>query len=101
MSEFHSPEEVAEVRRDLASTWLETLGVLKKELDSHKKARGKSRGALPEVFVKKLKICSDQLRIEYRVGHTNASDEEPAAEQGEQPRDPMKGFTVVADEDAA
>ncbi len=100
VSEFHTPEEVNEVRQDLASTWLETLGVLRKELTSHKNARGK-KTALPEAFVKKLKICSDQLRIEYRIGRPVVEETSEAGESASQPKDPMDGFAVVSDEDAA
>lgn len=98
MSEFHTVEEVIGVRHDLSSTWLETLEVLQKELATHKKSRSKS---LPEAFVKKLKVCSDQLRIEYRIGHMASEDGDVEKEVANESSDPLHGLTVVSPEDAA
>ena len=94
MSEFPTREEVEEVRQELAGTWLEVLGRLKKQVNTNRKP-------LPESLVKNLKIASDQLRIEFRsVPATPSKPEEPEHEANGDDRDPLGGLRIV-DGDAA
>lgn len=100
MSQPQDTSKVAEVRKELASTWLDTLSELQKELATIKRSPKK---AVSEVFCKKLKICSDQLRIEFRTVEVSGVEpgqkpEEPSPVTQEKP---LRGLTVVRDEDAA
>lgn len=88
MSEFQTPETVAKVRRGLASSWVGVLASLERERKAYE-------DNVPEEFVKKLKICSDQLRIEFRITE-GLEDEIPEGSAD----DPLGGLTVVT-EDAA
>lgn len=98
MSQFQDPQRVEEVRHDLANTWLDTLEELKAELQSTKRSKSK---VLTEAFCKKLKICSDQLRIEFRTEDQPTEGEVPDNEESGDAGDPLGGLSIVSSEDAA
>lgn len=101
MSQFQDPERVEEVRHDLANTWLDVLEELKLEVMATKRSKSKT---LSEAFCKKLKICSDQLRIEFRADDQPKEGEIPETDGDQDPvqdKDPLKGLSIVSAEDAA
>lgn len=82
-----SGEEAERVRRAIGALWQSTLGALASEFQACK-AAGEP---LSKAFVYKLKVASDQLRLDYRLD-VPAEAEAPAATER---TDPLEGLRIV------
>lgn len=84
------------VRKKLANLEELALELLTREA----KGYAQSKKNAPESFFKKLKICGDQLRVDFRLQQDSPATEDPSP--AEAPQDPFHGLRIVdTGEDAA
>ena len=76
-SSVANPERSKEIRHANAEFWVRVLQQLGRE--RHELADSKK--PLPKTFVEKARICSDQIRRDFRLPHEAGAIESPPAEQ--------------------